>query len=78
MLSVPRTKSIDLDRVIQTAAALADEHGYDAVTLARVAEQLGIRIPSLYNYISGLDGLRREMALWALRQLGDLKPDEDD
>ena len=39
--------------------------GIDAVTLASVAAALGVRSPSLYNHIAGLDGLRRELALHA-------------
>jgi AcrR family transcriptional regulator len=64
-------KHIDLDRVLQTAIALADEHGFEAVTLAAIAAQLDIRIPSLYNYISGLPGLRYQMMLWGVRQLSE-------
>jgi AcrR family transcriptional regulator len=62
-------KHIDFQKVLETAIALADEKGLDAVTLADIAEQLGIRIPSLYNHISGLPGLRYEMNVWAVRQL---------
>lgn len=62
-------KHIDFQRVLETAIALADEKGLDALSLADVAGQLGIRIPSLYNHISGLPGLRYEMNVWAARQL---------
>src|SRR6185503_16650134 len=62
-------KHIDFQRVLETAIALADEKGLDALSLADVAGQLGIRIPSLYNHISGLPGLRYEMNVWAVRQL---------
>jgi AcrR family transcriptional regulator len=64
-------KHIDFQKVLETAIALADEKGLDAVTLADIAGQLGIRIPSLYNHISGLPGLRYEMNVWAVRQLTD-------
>ncbi|MEO8607221.1 MAG: WHG domain-containing protein [Chloroflexota bacterium] len=62
-------KHIDFDRVLETAVTLADEKGLDAVTLKTVAEQLGIQIPSLYNHISGLPGLRYAMHVWAAGQL---------
>jgi len=62
-------KYINLQRIIETAIALADAQGFEAVTLASVAEQLGIRIPSLYNHVNGLPGLRREMTLWGVRRL---------
>ena len=64
-------KNIDFERVLQTAIALADEGGFESVTLASVANQLGIRIPSLYNHVAGLAALRMEMALWGVRELGE-------
>ena len=66
---MPPRKRLNLQRVVETAIRLADEHGFEAVTLASVAEQLGIRIPSLYNHVEGLPGLRYQMRLWGLRQL---------
>jgi AcrR family transcriptional regulator len=62
-------KHVDFQKVLETAIALADEKGLDALSLGDVAGQLGIRIPSLYNHISGLPGLRYEMNVWAARQL---------
>ncbi|MFN8376587.1 MAG: TetR-like C-terminal domain-containing protein [Anaerolineae bacterium] len=64
-------KHVDRQRVLDVSIALADANGLEAVTLASVAEQLGIRIPSLYNHISGLPGLRYDMALWGVRQLSE-------
>lgn len=50
------------DRVVATAAAMADESGLEKVTLADVADRLGVRVPSLYKHIDGLDDLRQRMA----------------
>lgn len=61
--------SLDRAAVVQAAARLADESGLDAVTLATVAERLGVQSPSLYNHVAGLSGLRRELALLGLRDL---------
>lgn len=58
------------DKVVATAAALADRDGPDAVTLARVAALLDVRTPSLYNHVGGLDDLRRRLTLRALDALG--------
>jgi AcrR family transcriptional regulator len=49
--------------VVTAAARTADTGGLDAVTLASVAAQLGIRSPSLYAHVRGLEGLRRLLAL---------------
>jgi AcrR family transcriptional regulator len=62
-------KQVNLGRVIEVAVMLADQHGFEAVTLAEVAGVLGIRVPSLYNHISGLAGLQSEMALWGSRKM---------
>jgi AcrR family transcriptional regulator len=60
---------IDKDAVVRAAVKIADDHGWDALTLARVAKKLRIRSPSLYNHVGGLEGLRRELKLLALRDL---------
>jgi AcrR family transcriptional regulator len=57
--------------VVDTAARLADRDGLDGLTLGGVALELGVRSPSLYNHVSGLSGLRRELALRGLRDLGE-------
>lgn len=62
---------LDTRRVVEAAAQLVDTEGADALTLATLAERLQVRIPSLYNHIAGLDGLRRELALLALRGLAE-------
>jgi AcrR family transcriptional regulator len=58
------------EAVVEAAASLADEKGLEAVTLTALAFKVGIRTPSLYNHVAGLEGLRRELALLAIRELG--------
>lgn len=60
---------LDIDIIVQTAGRLADEHGWEEVTLARLAKTLGVRSPSLYNHVNGLSELRHHMAIYALRKL---------
>jgi AcrR family transcriptional regulator len=55
--------------VIAAAAAIADDRGMESVTLANLADDLGVRTPSLYNHIAGLADLHKELALFALRDL---------
>jgi AcrR family transcriptional regulator len=57
--------------VVAAAADLADANGLDAVTLTAVAGAVGVRTPSLYNHVGGLDDVRRGVALTALREIGD-------
>lgn len=56
--------------MLDAAAAIADAEGLAAVTVARVAQDLGVRPPSLYNHVAGRDALMRGIALRALRELG--------
>lgn len=65
-------RPIDHGRVIEAAVEASNTLGFDGVTLAAVAEKLNIRIPSLYNYFDGLNGLRRLLKIWAMTQLIDL------
>ena len=62
---------LDAGAVVAAAARIADADGLDAVTLARLAGELGVRTPSLYSHVGGLDDLRRRLALRGARELGD-------
>jgi AcrR family transcriptional regulator len=55
--------------VVRVAAELADAAGLHEVTLATLASRLGVRTPTLYHYVDGLPGLRRELALLGSREL---------
>jgi AcrR family transcriptional regulator len=52
---------LDRGAVVAAAAELADADGLEAVTLTRLADALGVRPPSLYAHIGGLDDLRRRL-----------------
>ncbi len=60
-----RKVGLTLDDVVAAAAAVADREGLGAVTLSRIARDLGVRPPSLYAHVDGLAGLRRLLALRA-------------
>jgi AcrR family transcriptional regulator len=66
---MPRA-GLDAAGVVGAAAALADAEGLDRLTLARLADRLGIRPPSLYAHIGGLADLRRRLADRGARELG--------
>ncbi|MGB5757509.1 MAG: WHG domain-containing protein [Acidimicrobiales bacterium] len=56
--------------VIDAALALVDAEGASALTLSRVARELGVKPPSLYNHVSRLDTLRRDVAIRVVEDLG--------
>jgi AcrR family transcriptional regulator len=67
-----RTKAgLTKDKVIAAAAELADRNGADALTLAALAAKLRVKPPSLFNHISGMTALRRDLRVLALKELGD-------
>ncbi|MEM1336078.1 MAG: TetR family transcriptional regulator, partial [Actinomycetota bacterium] len=55
--------TLDTEQVLDEAARLADSEGLDAVTLTRVATQLGVRQPALYRHVDGYDALIRSLGL---------------
>jgi len=57
--------------VVQAAADLIDAEGPEALSLGRLARELGIRTPSLYNHVDGLPGLMRELSILNARNLAD-------
>jgi AcrR family transcriptional regulator len=60
---------LDAGRVVEVAAGIADADGVEAVTLARVAADLGVRAPSLYNHVDGRSDLLRAIAVLGVREL---------
>jgi len=62
---------LDRAAVVEAAASLADEEGLDGLSLARLAERLGVRAPSVYNHVAGLEGVRRGLAVLGTRELGE-------
>jgi len=65
---VPRA-GLSTAKVVEEAAEVADEVGWDKLSLAAIAARCGVKIPSLYKHIDSLDGLRLEVSALALREL---------
>jgi AcrR family transcriptional regulator len=64
-----RRAGLTADRVVAEAGALADERGIGGLSLTPLAERLGVRVPSLYKHVGGLDDLHRRIALAGMRDL---------
>jgi AcrR family transcriptional regulator len=67
---VPRAGLTSAD-VVAAGAALADEAGMSAVTLASLAERLGFKPPALYKHVDGLADLQHRIAALAMTELGE-------
>jgi AcrR family transcriptional regulator len=55
------------ETIVQQAAALADQGGFDTLSMSTLASHLGVSTPALYHYFAGLAGLRRAIALRGLQ-----------
>lgn len=59
------------DLVVREAAQVADDVGWENLTLAVVAQRLGVSMPALYKHIGSLEGLRHDVAVLALTELAE-------
>ena len=59
------------ERIVEAGARLADEQGFEALTLAQLARQFGVKLASLYSHIQNSDDLKKGVALLALARLAD-------
>ncbi|UGT42879.1 WHG domain-containing protein [Nocardia yamanashiensis] len=62
---------LSTERVVAAAAALADEIGFEKLTLSAVARKFGVKDPSLYVHVRNLHDLRVKVALLASAELND-------
>jgi AcrR family transcriptional regulator len=65
---MPRA-GLDSASVVAAAAQLADSNGLEKLTLARVADRLGVRTPSLYEHVDGLADLRARIGALGATQM---------
>lgn len=65
-----RPRSLNRDRILDAAVAVADAEGLDAVTMRRVAQALGVEAMSLYNHVPGKDALLDGMIDRLVTELG--------
>lgn len=64
---MPRA-GVTTEGVVDAATAIANADGLKAVTLARLAETLGIRSPSLYKHVDSLDAIHRALAVRGIKE----------
>ena len=68
--AMPRA-GLDPKIVTEAAAVIVDAEGSTALTLARLAVNLGVAAPSLYKHVAGLDDLILRVATLSMRRLAD-------
>ncbi|MET8356598.1 WHG domain-containing protein [Micromonospora sp. NPDC005171] len=65
---MPRV-GLNQQTVVREAARLADEVGFQQLTLAALASRLGVALPSLYKHVRGADALAQKLAALATAEL---------
>jgi AcrR family transcriptional regulator len=68
----PRTtprRSLDLDQIAAAALELVDREGADALTIRRLAEELGVGAMTLYGYVRTKEEIAEHLSELALREL---------
>jgi AcrR family transcriptional regulator len=59
------------ERLTRAGAELADEVGFDQVTLSALARRFDVKVASLYSHVKNSQDLRTRIALFALEELAD-------
>jgi AcrR family transcriptional regulator len=72
-----RRKPLTRERVLRTAVALADRGGLEALTMRRLAKELGVEAMSLYNHCASKDDLLDGMIDIVFSEIEPPSPDDD-
>ncbi|MFJ4470778.1 TetR/AcrR family transcriptional regulator [Streptomyces sp. NPDC089424] len=62
-------------RLTQAGAELADEVGFDEVTVSALARRFDVKVASLYSHVRNSEDLRTRIALLALEEMADRAAD---
>jgi AcrR family transcriptional regulator len=68
---VPRA-GLTVQRLTVAAADLADEVGFESVTLSALARRFDVKVASLYSHLTSSADLRSRIAVLALEEMADL------
>lgn len=52
---------IGREEVLVAAEAIVDRLGWDGLTMSALARELGVKAPSLYHHVEGIDAVRGEL-----------------
>jgi len=63
------------ERVVRAGAELADEVGFDQVTVSELARRFDVKVASLYSHVKSSQDLKTRIALCALEELADRASD---
>ncbi|MEU8893852.1 WHG domain-containing protein [Streptomyces sp. NPDC048442] len=64
-------EKLTVERLTQAGAELADEVGFEQVTVSEIARRFEVKVASLYSHLKNSHDLRTRIALLALEELAD-------
>ena len=73
----PRPDGLSTDRIRAAALKILDEEGIEALTMRRLAADLGAGAASLYRHVANRDELLVEIMDHVFGEVGQPKPDQD-
>ena len=62
-------KQISDEKIIKTAAKLSNKIGLDNLSLKKIAKELNIKSPSLYNHFSSLEDIRKKLMIYGWKNV---------
>jgi len=63
------------ERLVRAGADLADEVGFEQVTVSELARRFDVKVASLYSHVKNSQDLKTRIALFALEELADRAAD---
>lgn len=67
-----KKRTLTKEKIIAATRILAAEIGIQQVNFQRLAEELGIKYPSLYNHFENMGAIRRALSATLLQELNEL------
>lgn len=66
---------LTVDRLVRAGAELADEVGFEHVTVSELARRFDVKVASLYSHVKNSQDLKTRIALFTLEELADRAAD---
>ncbi|MDR0846350.1 MAG: TetR/AcrR family transcriptional regulator [Lactobacillales bacterium] len=60
-------RKLTYDEIIQTATELVEEKGMENLSVHEISSRLGVKTPSLYNHVKGMDDIRSGVKKFVLK-----------
>lgn len=77
-MSTTGTRPITAEIVVDVAWRIVDEHGADALTMRRLADELGVAVTSIYWHVGNRDELIDQVVTRLVADMGTLRARGDD